>query len=150
VARTPIPPAVRFWRKVDKAGPVPAHRLDLGPCWLWTGARTKQYGNFQAGTRQTDPKVYAHIFAWAEEHGPVPDGLELDHLCVRPLCVRPSHCEAVTHAVNRARSRLTRCRADLHDITDATARWDKNGNRRGCLACWQDAQRRRPPRRKVK
>jgi hypothetical protein len=28
----------RFWKKVDKNGPVPAHRPELGPCWLWTGA----------------------------------------------------------------------------------------------------------------
>lgn len=25
----------RFWSKVDKGGPVPPHRLELGPCWLW-------------------------------------------------------------------------------------------------------------------
>lgn len=26
----------RFWSKVDRNGPVPEHRPDLGPCWLWT------------------------------------------------------------------------------------------------------------------
>jgi hypothetical protein len=25
----------RFWEKVDKNGPVPAHRPELGPCWVW-------------------------------------------------------------------------------------------------------------------
>jgi len=37
----------RFWAKVDKNGPVPAHRPELGPCWIWTAARFKRgYGKF--------------------------------------------------------------------------------------------------------
>jgi len=148
VARVPIPADVRFWRKVNRDGPVPAQRPELGPCWLWTGSGPRAYGTFQPGTRQADPKVYVHIWAWEQEHGPVPDGFELDHLCVTPLCVRTTHLEVVTHAENRRRSRLTRCRSGRHEITDATARWDRHGNRRGCLACWQEAQARRPPRRR--
>ena len=27
----------RFYENVNKDGPVPAHRPDLGPCWVWTG-----------------------------------------------------------------------------------------------------------------
>src|ERR1035437_916757 len=27
--------AERFWAKVDRNGPVPAHRPELGPCWVW-------------------------------------------------------------------------------------------------------------------
>ncbi len=33
------PLAERFWEKVNKGGPVPEHRLDLGPCWLWGAFR---------------------------------------------------------------------------------------------------------------
>lgn len=29
----------RFWAKVDKNGPMPEGRPDLGPCWLWTAAK---------------------------------------------------------------------------------------------------------------
>jgi hypothetical protein len=34
-------PTEAFWFKVNKEGPVPAHRPELGPCWLWTGAHHK-------------------------------------------------------------------------------------------------------------
>ncbi|MBU6428993.1 MAG: hypothetical protein KGR26_08285, partial [Cyanobacteria bacterium REEB65] len=30
-----------FWAQVDKDGPIPSHRPDLGPCWIWT--RNKSY-----------------------------------------------------------------------------------------------------------
>ena len=33
----------RFWRKVDKNGPIPEHRPELGPCWVWTaGTNTRR------------------------------------------------------------------------------------------------------------
>jgi len=32
--------------------------------------------------------------------GPVPDGLELDHLCRNRYCVNPHHLEAVSHRTN--------------------------------------------------
>jgi hypothetical protein len=138
------PPSVRFWRKVEKQ--------PGDGCWLWTGGKTREYGAFHPGPHTQDPKVYAHIFAWTEANGPVPEGKELDHACNTPLCVRPDpekHVRPLTHAENRARSRLTVCRSGRHEITDETARWDKNGYRRGCLACYQEGQDRRRPRRKV-
>src|SRR6478609_5365672 len=41
----------RFWKKVDKNGPIPAHRPELGPCWIWTGwiCSGTGYGGIQAG-----------------------------------------------------------------------------------------------------
>jgi hypothetical protein len=46
---------------------------------------------------------YAHRVVYEAIVGPIPDGLELDHLCRVPACVNPAHLEAVTHAVNIAR-----------------------------------------------
>ena|ERR1700694_1946906 len=31
-------PMLRFWLKVNQNGPVPEHRPELGPCWVWTAA----------------------------------------------------------------------------------------------------------------
>lgn len=98
---TPAEQKDRFWAKVDQGGLIPAHRPDLGPCWLWMGALTsksppRQYGIFAANSR----KYGAHRWAWEQEHGAVPRGLELDHLCRVTRCVRPSHLEAVTHSEN--------------------------------------------------
>ena len=45
------------------------------------------------------------IFKWP---GPIPEGLELDHLCKNGKCVNPAHLEPVTHAENIRRSRLAK------------------------------------------
>lgn len=102
----------RFWAKVDKSG----------DCWLWTGYVKLGYGRVTYGGRTWQ----AHRLAWEMEHGPVPTGLELDHLCRRKNCVRPSHLEAVPHVVNIRRAkwavdrRASEC-AKGHDMTGANA-----------------------------
>lgn len=45
----------------------------------------------------------AHRVAYEEIMGPVPEGLELDHLCRTRSCVNPSHLEPVTHRENMNR-----------------------------------------------
>lgn len=89
----------RFWAKVNEDGPVPAHRLDLGPCSLWTACirRGRAVFGLNGGS------VLAHVWAWEQEYGPIPPGLELDHLCWVKHCVRTSHMELVTHAENMRR-----------------------------------------------
>ena len=89
----------RFWAKV-KLGPVPAHRPDLGPCWEWTAYRDdKGYGIF----RWEGHTHRAHRVAYQVLVGPLPEGLESDHLCRNRPCVRPFHIELVTHRVNLRR-----------------------------------------------
>lgn len=90
----------RFWTKVNKNGPLPDYAPHLGNCWLWTGARTVGgYGHFRDGTRD----VYAHRWAYEEEHGPIPSHLQSDHLCRVHNCVRPAHMELVTSRDNTLR-----------------------------------------------
>lgn len=66
------------------------------PCWIWQGAFVGDYGN-SSGT-------LAHRRVYEDTCGPVPPGLELDHLCEVKACVRPDHLEPVTHAENMHRS----------------------------------------------
>ena len=47
----------------------------------------------------------AHRVSWELLVGPIPEGLELDHLCRNHGCVNPDHLEPVTHAVNVRRGR---------------------------------------------
>jgi hypothetical protein len=44
--------------------------------------------------------VGAHRASYEMFVGPIPDGLEIDHLCFTLSCVKPEHLEAVTHEVN--------------------------------------------------
>jgi hypothetical protein len=93
----------RFWSHVTLDGPLPERVEWLGPCWLWTGAiNDKGYGL----TRVTRRTLRAHQWSFAMFVGPVPDGLELDHLCRNTACVRPSHLEPVTTSENVRRRNL--------------------------------------------
>lgn len=77
-----------FWSKVDKDGPIPTHRPELGPCWQWTGAIVKDgYGSFGAHKRTER----AHRYSWELHIGPIPKGLWVLHACDNPACVRPDH-----------------------------------------------------------
>lgn len=130
--------ASRFWSKVDKDGPVPAARPDLGPCWLWTAAQTGGgYGYFRVNGRS----VRAHRFAYELLVGPVPVGLELDHLCRVLACINPDHMEPVTHQVNIlrgigevARNARKTCCPQGHPYDAENTYWSRRGGRH-CRAC---------------
>lgn len=133
-------PEQRFWPKVNKGGPISAARPDLGSCWLWKNARNNpyEYGNFRPGGERR--KVLAHRWAYEELIGPVPEGLELDHLCRTPACVRPSHLEPVTHRVNIRRGTAgqwqqakTHCPRG-HVYSPENTRVSDKGHR-WCLSC---------------
>jgi hypothetical protein len=89
---------VRFWRKVDKNGPVPAHRPELGPCWLWTGSMSSRraghnYGNL--GFRWPDgthKPIRAHVASFYLSEGRLPTKkMNVCHKCDNPPCVNPDH-----------------------------------------------------------
>lgn len=130
------PPAERFWPKVDKsAGP--------DGCWLWTGAISKQtgYGMFNDGDRITT----AHAFAYRTEIGPVPPGLQLDHVrergCRHRACCNPAHLEPVTPSENNRRiPRSPFCpHGHLFDERN-TYRHPRTGTRT-CRRCRRDGER---------
>lgn len=80
--------------------------IGWGSATLWTGFLAPDgYGqlNMPGGG-----KANAHAVAWIEAHGPVPDGLELDHLCRVRHCVRLDHLEPVTHRENIIRGHAAR------------------------------------------
>ncbi len=71
-------------------------------CWLWTASTDWYgYGWFWVGAPRRAHRV---CYEWLV--GPIPAGLELDHLCRVPACVRPEHLEPVTHAENVRRGDL--------------------------------------------
>lgn len=92
----------RFWPKVTKDGPIPGHRPELGPCWVWTGrtGTPKGYGQFTPRGRR---HVYVHRWSWEQVNGPIQGDLTIDHLCRNRRCVNPLHMELVTRGENTRR-----------------------------------------------
>lgn len=127
-----------FWDRVEKSA----------GCWLWKGSsRDDRYGQYQRDG------VYhlAHRYAYEQVRGPIPEGMELDHLCRRPRCVRPDHLEAVTPTVNQHRGygfsginhRKTHC-INGHELSGANVQIQRTGKRAGrrrCLACHRPRNR---------
>jgi hypothetical protein len=70
-------------------------------CWIWRRARSRArgYGYGWDGAH----KVLAHRLVWVRHRGPIPDGMQLDHLCRNTGCVNPDHLELVTNAENTRR-----------------------------------------------
>ena len=80
-------------------------RVDTSPgpdsCWPWRGQVNRGgYGVARYKRRTTT----AHRAIYRILVGPIPDGLELDHLCRNRLCVNPAHLEPVTHLENVRRA----------------------------------------------
>jgi len=68
----------RFWPKVSK-GPI---------CWEWTASVDGSgYGQFRSGGRGQR----AHRVAFEDAHGPIPEGMLIDHICANRRCVNPAH-----------------------------------------------------------
>ena len=77
----------RFWDKVEK---IP------DGCWEWTANKTNGYGRFRVDAKL----VYAHRFAFETLVGPIPAGLDLDHICHNRACVKPNHLRPCTNREN--------------------------------------------------
>lgn len=145
-----------WWQKVARGGP--------DECWPWTGfvSDDNGYGQFWDGKRL----VRAHRFGYEMAHGPIPDGLVIDHTChngsgctdvpcEHRRCCNPAHLEATTRTINNIRGRCgdhqsskTHCSSGHAYTPENTS--IQNGHRvcRTCNSSWQakyNAKRKKAP-----
>ena len=102
-------------------------------CWEWTSTlNNKGYGRFYDGKRS----VYAHRWSYERWVGPIPERMDIDHLCRNTRCVNPAHLEAVSHAENIRRGyeakNQTHCKRGHELAVHALITSD---GRRDCRAC---------------
>ncbi len=144
-----------------KFGPTPAPLTERlmkyvrveGDCWTWTGAIGKDDGYGRVSYGHANSKL-AHRIAHMAFIGPIPEGLELDHLCRNRACINPEHLEPVTRSTNLKRglaetspqfrnywASKTHCpRGHPYDLINT--HFDKYGHR-FCRECNKESKRER-------
>ena len=120
----------------------PGYVIQENGCWEWIGAKgTGGYGRFRHAP--------AHRVMYERLVGPIPAGLQIDHLCRNRDCVNPAHLEPVTQTVNILRgdgwaglhARKTHCPRG-HPLEGANLLIVTHGWRR-CRICYRLSRIRR-------
>jgi hypothetical protein len=116
-----------------------ARTVAVDECWVWTGSKTNGYGKVKVPGSNTTARV--HRLVYEALVGPIPDGLDLDHLCRNRACCRPAHLEPVTRRENllrgntipAARAAQTHCSRG-HEFSEDNIYIGTKGGRE-CRAC---------------
>ena len=115
-------------------------------CWEWIACKQRNgYALFRLGQRT----VLAHRFSREYFVGPIPQGLQIDHLCRNRACVNPDHLDVVTCRTNLLRgntvmarnARKTHCPKG-HPYSGVNTYVDPKGIRH-CRKCGRAVMRRR-------
>ena len=110
----------------------------VSKCWNWNGSHTRKgYAKFWWNNKTE----LAMHFSYETFVGPIPEGLEPDHLCKNKGCSNPDHLEAVTRRENLVRgdspvginARKTHC-TNGHVFSTENTRINKDGSR-ACREC---------------
>jgi hypothetical protein len=120
--------------------------IDDRGCWVWQRARQRNgYGK----ARLSERDWLAHRLSYEAHIGPIPDGMQIDHLCRNRACVKPAHLEPVTVRQNLLRGQGVTAREAAqthcihgHPFTGPNLYLDPRG-RRQCRQCRRAAGRRR-------
>lgn len=97
MGRPPVPEYQRFFQAVLK---------QPSGCWEWQRGLDKDgYGRIKIGSSLDGTRRTVKAHRWSYEHhvGPIPEGMQIDHLCRNRRCVNPAHLEPVTGLENAQR-----------------------------------------------
>lgn len=81
-----------------------------GDCIIWTGLKNQSgYGRIKVKGRFES----VHRYAWELAHGPIPDGMQIDHKCWNRACVNVDHLRLATHSENKRNAQSARVDSEL-------------------------------------
>jgi hypothetical protein len=130
---------VRLWLAAMRERLRKAVAIDDAGCWVWQRALTRTgYGHINARGDQLAHRVSYRAFT-----GPIPDGMQLDHLCRNRACINPAHLEPVDNRENVLRgtgptalnARKTHCIRG-HELSPENV-YDREGGRH-CKVCQRE------------
>ena len=150
----PIPksPTERMWAKVERGGP--------DECWPFVGQIIPAgYGlvSMPAGSGY----LRAHRLAWESVNGPIPDGIDIDHMChnvdpncaggdscLHRRCCNPAHLDATTRRINTLRGKTlasrkaaqTHC-VNGHELVGVNLYVHRQRGTRMCRTCMVETAR---------
>lgn len=114
-----------------------------GKCWLFQGRPCKR-GYARVYRRKSDPTTLVHRLVYEALVGPIPTGLQIDHLCRIRHCCNPRHLEPVTNLENSLRSeRATRTHCKRgHPLSgdNLILKGPNERGRRRCRTCYYERQ----------
>ena len=103
-------------------------QVDSAGCWIWL-FRCDPDGYGRSSGRK------AHRLSYLFFRGPIPVGLQLDHLCRVRSCCNPEHLEAVTPGENVRRGVAARAGEGLAAICPDHDMIPNAAGKRVCKAC---------------
>lgn len=128
MALTPARVVARLLANVEQAGGCVVTLYSVG-----------SHGYGQIGWHENGRRVMAlaHRVAWEAVHGPIPNGLTVDHICRNRRCINAAHLRLLSN-VDNARdngpARRTHCPAGHPHDDENTYIHPATGHRR-CRAC---------------
>lgn len=132
--------------------------IQITGCWMWMGAMSVAgYGRIRwRGVWRAAHRVFYEMYK-----GPIPEGMQVDHVCKLPACVNPDHLDACSPVENNLRSsspsarnaKKTAClRGHAFDAANTIITMSHVGNRihRACRECRRNNDRARRAKRRIK
>lgn len=103
-------------------------------CWLWLYSDRKGYGQVVYSNR----KMNAHRLSYESFIGPIPEDMQLHHVCDIKLCVNPDHLQIVDQSEHSKitwdkRTKITHC-PHGHEYTAENTRYNSRWAKT-CIQC---------------
>lgn len=100
-------------------------------CLVWTASNVPSgYGIIYTPGLKS---MYAHRYAWERANGPIPDGMQVDHICWNTSCVNLDHLRLASQSQNNANRKgpERRSKSGVRNVSRNGDGWTVRVNKHG-------------------